>query len=168
MAQDEGRFGRISRAKRCWAPPGVRPHAPCQVVRESTYVFAAVAPELGLMTSLVLPSADTAMMNLFLSHVSHTFANFFIVMQVDQAAWHHSKTLIIPENIRLIAQPPYSPEVNPVEHLWEELREKYFHNHVFPSLDLVIERLCQGLSELSAQPDQLRSMMFFPHFRIEA
>ena len=72
MAQDEGRFGRMSRPRRCWAPAQVRPHAPSQVVRESTYVFAAVAPEQGLMTSLVLPSADTAMMNLFLAHLSET------------------------------------------------------------------------------------------------
>ena len=62
MAQDEGRFGRISSSKRAWAPPGVRPKAPRQVIREFSYVFAAVAPEQGLMTSLVLPSADTAMM----------------------------------------------------------------------------------------------------------
>jgi DDE superfamily endonuclease len=168
MAQDEGRFGRISRPKRCWAPPKIRPQTPCQVVRECMYVFAAVAPSQGLMATLVLPSADTAMMNLFLEHVSQTFADFFSVMQVDQAGWHHSKTLLVPENIRLLAQPAYSPEVNPVEHLWEELREKYLHNKVFPSLDPLVELLCKGLNELTAAPERLRSMMFFPHFRIEA
>ena len=122
----------------------------------------------GLMTTLVLPSADTAMMNLFLEHVSQTFADFFLVIQVDQAGWHHAKTLMIPENIRLLAQPAYSPEVNPVEHLWEELREKYLHNKVFASLDPLVELLCDGLNELTAAPERLRSMMFFPHFRIEA
>jgi hypothetical protein len=83
MAQDEGRFGRISIPKRAWAPPGVRPKAPRQVIRQSSYVFAAVAPEQGLMTSLILPSADTAMMNLFLAQVARDFADYFIVMQVD-------------------------------------------------------------------------------------
>jgi hypothetical protein len=101
----------------------MRPHAPSQVVRESIYVFAAVAPALGRMTWLVLPTANTAMMNLFLSHVSHTLADYFIVMQVDQAGWLRSKELQVPANIRLIEQPAYSPEVNPVEHIWEELRE---------------------------------------------
>src|SRR5436305_15333686 len=149
MAQDEGRFGRISRPKRCWAPPGIRPHAPSQVVRESVYVFAAVAPSLGLMTSLVLLTANTVMMNLFLREVSQTFANYFIVMQVDQAGWHRSKELHVPANIRLIEQPAYSPEVNPVEHLWEELREKYLHNLVFSSLDELIEVLCTGLNQLT-------------------
>jgi len=102
MAQDEGHFGRISRPKRCWAPPGIRPHVPSQVVRESVYIFAAVAPEAGLMASLILPSADTATMNLFLKHLSQSFENYFLVMQVDQAGWHRSKELLVPTNIRLI------------------------------------------------------------------
>jgi len=168
MAQDEGRFGRISTPKRAWAPPGIRPKVPRQVIRESSYVYAAIAPEQGLMTSLVLPRADTAMMNLFLAHVAEAFADYFIVMQVDQAGWHRSKELQVPENIRLIFQPAYSPEVNPVEHLWEELREKYLHNLVFSSLDGLIEVLCHALSQLMADQERLRSMTFFPHFRIEA
>jgi hypothetical protein len=65
MAQDEGRFGRISRPHSCWAPPGIRPVAPAQVVREAVSVFAAVAPSLGELCSLVLPTANTEMMNLF-------------------------------------------------------------------------------------------------------
>src|SRR6266566_103710 len=80
------------------APPGVRPHAPHQIVREYTHVYAAVAPAEGKMTSLILPSADTEMMSLFLEHVSSTFAKFFVVMQVDQAGWHQSKDLKIPAN----------------------------------------------------------------------
>jgi transposase len=112
------------------------------------------------MTSLILPSADTAMMNLFLAQVAQNFADYFIVMQVDQASWHRAKELQVPENIRLIFQPPYSPEANPVEHLWEELREKFLHNHVFPSLDELIEALCQALTELTEDKARLRSMMF--------
>jgi putative transposase len=166
MGQDEGRFGRISRPKRCWAPPGMRPHVPSQVVRESVYIFAAVAPGAGLMTSLVLPSANTAMMNLFLEHVSQSFEKYFIVMQVDQAGWHRSKELIVPANIRLIEQPAYSPEVNPVEHLWEELREKYLHNRLFSSLDALVEVLCQGLNELTDDKERLSSMMSFPHLNV--
>jgi putative transposase len=166
MAQDEGRFGRISRPKRCWAPPGMRPAVPSQVVRESMYIFAAVAPSLGRLSALVLPAANTAMMNLFLAHLSQTFADYFIVMQVDQASWHRSKALIVPANMRLIEQPAYSPEVNPVEHLWEELREKYLHNRAFPSLDPLIEVLCQGLNELADDKERISSMMGFPHLNI--
>ena len=166
MAQDEGCFGRISRPTCCWAPPGIRPHAPCQVVREYVYVYCAVAPGQGEMTSLILPEASTAMMNLFLEHVSQTFSKFFIVMQVDGAGWHHSDELVIPSNIRLIKQPPYSPEVNPVEHVWDDLREKHFGNRAFPSLDALIEVLCQGLNELVDVKERVSSMRGFPHLNV--
>jgi hypothetical protein len=72
MSQDEARFGRVNPPRRGFAPPGMRPHVAAQVVRESTYAYVAAAPQLGLMTALVLPRADTAMMNLFLEHVSET------------------------------------------------------------------------------------------------
>lgn len=165
MAEDEGRFGRVSIPRRAWAPPGIRPRAPRQIVREYTYVYAAVAPAEGKMTSLILPTVNTAMMQLFLEHVSQTFAAYFIVMQVDQAGWHQAKDLIVPDNIRLIAQPAYSPELNPVEHLWEELREKHFPNLALAALDEVVDRVCDGLKQLEANPERLRSMTYFPHFR---
>jgi hypothetical protein len=163
LAQDEGRFGRIGRPQRCWAPPGIRPQVPAQLIRESVYVFAAVAPVTGQLVSLILPEASTAMMNLFLEHVSQTFAKYFIVMQVDGAAWHGSHDLVVPSNIRLIEQPPYSPELNPAEHLWEELREKYLSNRAFASLEALIEVLCQGLNALADDPVTLRSLTGFPH-----
>lgn len=166
MAQDEGCFGRISRAKRCWAPPGIRPHAPAQVVREYMYVYAAVAPTQGQMVSLVLPEASTAMMNLFLEQVGQTFSKYFIIMQVDQAGWHSAKDLVVPENIRLIPQPAYSPELNPVEHIWDELREKYFHNRIFSSLEALIDVLCQGLCDLADDAERLGSLTGFPHLKI--
>ncbi len=103
------------------------------------------------------------MMNLFLRQVSQEFADFFIVMQVDQAGWHRSHEVQVPENIRLIFQPAYSPELNPVEHLCDELREKYFLNRIFSSLDALEEHLCQGLNALAADPLLIRSLTLFPH-----
>jgi hypothetical protein len=134
-------------------------------VREDTYVSAAVAPAEGKMTALVLPTANTAMMPLFLEHVSRTSADYFIIMQVDRAGWHGTKALVVPENIRLIPQPAYSPELNPVEHVWEDLRETQLPNLVLPTLDDVVERVCTGLQHLEADPERLRSMTYFPHFR---
>ncbi len=166
MAQDEACFGRISTTRRSWAPKPIRPLTPRQIVREYTYVYAVVAPKEGKMVSLILPFADTAMMNLFLKHVSRTFSQYFLVIQVDQAGWHSAKDLIIPENIRLIPQPAYSPELNPVEHIWEELREKAFSNRVFGSLDAVIQTLCDHLRQLEDNAKLLHSMTYFPHFRM--
>jgi len=166
LAQDEGRFGRVSRPKACWAPPGIRPSVPSQLVREFVQVFAPVAPQTGDLIALSLPTANTAMMNLFLSHVSETLADYFLVIQVDQAGWHHSRALKVPDNIRLIEQPAHSPEVNPVEHLWEEVREKYFHNRAYPSLDLLMERLCDGLNTIAADKERVCSLMGFPHLKV--
>ena len=146
----------------------MRPTAPAQLVREFVQVFAAVAPQTGELISLILPVANTAMMNLFLAHVSETLANYFIVMQVDQAGWHHSRTLEVPANIRLITQPAHSPEVNPVEHLWEELREKYFHNRAYPSLDPLVEQLCLGLNAIATDKERVCSLMGFPHLKVSA
>jgi len=91
LAQDEGRFGRITDIRTCWAPKGIRPTVARQVVRTFVYVYAAVCMALGKMTSLILPYANTAMMNLFLEEVSHDFKEYFVIMLVDGAGWHRSQ-----------------------------------------------------------------------------
>lgn len=166
MYQDEGRFGRINDHRPCWAPKGIRPKAPRQIVRAFVYVYAAVCMALGKITSLILPYANTDMMNLFLHEVAQDFKDFFVIMVVDQAGWHTSKLLTIPENIRLMPQPPHSPELNPVEHLWEDLRENAMPNAAFTSLDQVEHALCLRLVELENDPARLRSMTNFPYLRV--
>ena len=96
MAQDEGRFGRITDIRSCWAPKGIRPKVSQQVVRTFVYVYAAVCMALGKMSALILPYANTAMMNLFLEEVSHDFKEYFVIMLVDGAGWHRSHGLRIP------------------------------------------------------------------------
>lgn len=166
MAADEGRFGRLGEVCSCWCPKGIRPTVPQQQVRQYVYAYAAVAPSQGKMTCLVLPYANTKMMNLFLQQVSREMAEYFIVMQVDKASWHRSSCLKIPENIRLIHQPSYSPQLMPVEHIWEDIRENHFYNHVYKTIDSVEDALCEGLLELCLDPERLRSLTFFPHLRI--
>jgi hypothetical protein len=97
--------------------------------------YVAVAPHLGQMTSLILPYANTKMMNLFLKQVSQEFAEYFIIMQVYKAAWHLSKSLQIPANIRLLPQPSHSSELLPVEYIWEDIRENSFYNRILKSMD---------------------------------
>jgi hypothetical protein len=86
-------------------------------------------------------------------------------MQVDGAGWHTASKLEIPENIRLIVQPASSPELNPVEHLWDDMRKKDFAHELHASLQEVKETLCAGIRRLAAMPEALRSMTFFPHLR---
>jgi hypothetical protein len=166
MAQDEGRFGRINTPRRCWAPIGIRPTVFSQMVRQYIYAYSAVCPATGDITSLILPSADTACMNIFLEHLSQEYSQYFIIMQADNAGWHKSKGLKIPENIRLIYQPAYSPQVNPVEHIWEEIREKVMQNIPFKSINDVMDALCNGLNSLKANISKIKSMTGFPHLNI--
>ena len=158
MFQDEGRFGRINKPKRCWCPGGVRPSVPCQVVREYTYAYAAVSPQDGKMVSLVLPYANTACMNVFLEEASKRFPDDDIVMVMDCAAWHRSKTLKIPENIEIFPLLPYSPELNPVENIWDEVREKGFLNEVFNSMKDVENRLCDTLYDLEIDNGRVKGI----------
>jgi transposase len=148
MFQDEGRFGRICDPRNCWAPGGVRPDAPMQFVREYTYAFAAVSPLDGTLDSLILPEVNTHTMSLFLSEVSSRHPGDFILMFMDRAGWHRSGDLAVPDNIKLEWLPPYSPQCNPVEHIWDEIREKWFANRVFKSLDAVETVLCNALRSL--------------------
>jgi hypothetical protein len=118
------------------------------------------------MTSLILPYANTGMMNLFLQEVAEDFKEYFVIMLIDRAFWHTSLRLQIPENIRLLPQPPYSPELNPAEHIWEYLRERATPNTAFKSLDQLQDALCMHLRGLEAAPDTLRSMTDFPYLRV--
>ena len=166
MAQDEGRFGRISIPRKAWSPNGYRPKSPRQVIRQAFYVYSAICPKQGKMTCLILPYANTEMMNIFLQQVSHDFKNYQIIMQVDRAGWYLSKQLIVPDNIYLIQQPSHSPELNPVEHLWEEIREKFLYNKAFDHLDQVIEVVCKAIKTLNGNPKYITSMTSFPHLNV--
>jgi hypothetical protein len=156
----------MSHLRPCWAPEGIRPRVPKQLVRAFVYVYATVCAALGKMTALILPYANTDMMTLFLDEVSRDFKDYFVIMLVDRASWHLSGSLRTPENIRLLPLPPYSPELNPVEHLWEDLRGKALPNKAFKSLDQVERALCDRLVTLGNDPDRLRSMTNFPYLRI--
>ena len=162
MLQDEGRFGRISTPRRCWAPRGMRPDVPSQIVREYTYAYVAVSPHDGVMDSLILPKVSEQAMSLFLQEVSGRHPNEFILMAMDGAGWHKAKALKVPENMALIFLPPYSPQLNPVEHIWESIRENGFRNIAFNSIEGVESQLMLALAALEKDPALVASMTGFP------
>lgn len=166
MVQDEGRFGRVNVPRASWAPKGIRPLVNRQIVREAFYAYTAVCPSLGKSISLILPHANTEMMNIFLKQVSDEFPTKKIIMQVDGAAWHRSKKLKIPSNIFFIRQPSYSPETNCVEHIWDDIREKELHNKCFNNINDAIDAVCSGLNRLNDNPEYLKSLTNFPHLNI--
>ena len=162
MFQDEARFGRMVRIRRCWSPAPARPVVPNGYEREFVYVYGAVSPMEGEMDWMICREMNTDRMSNFLAQVSEAHPNDFILMVVDGASSHKSKELHRPENIRLVALPPYAPELNPQEHVWEELREKEFPNRVFNELSAVVRQLEHGLPKLSTDHAGLHSLTAWP------
>lgn len=162
--EDEARFGRISTPAACWAPGRFRPIVPHQTIREYMYAYAAVAPHTGEVDSLILPDMYATTLQVFLNELSKRHSAEYILLVMDSAPCHRAgnECLKIPHNIHLVFQPPYSPELNPAEHLWDELREKFFRNCVFKNMDGVIDRLVTGLQWLESRSSHMQSLTTFP------
>lgn len=162
MFQDEARFGRINDVRRAWAPQPIRPLCRAMLTHEYTYAYAAVDVDTGELDSLILPHVNTLCMQLFLDEVAARHPMDRIVMVLDGAGWHASQALRTPENIPLLPLPPYAPELNPVEHLWDELREKFFHNLAFDSIDALEDQLESSLKTLESEHQRVRSIVHWP------
>ena len=156
MFQDEAGFGRINKPKYCWCQAGHRPNVPCHHIREYRYAYGAVEPNTGENFFLILPQSNSICMNVFLQELSASYPDDIILLVCDGAAWHKSKTLNIPENIELFFLPPATPEMNPIEQIWKEIRKRGFRNEVFPSLSKVIDRLCDTICSIT--PDTVKSI----------
>jgi transposase len=101
-------------------------------------------------------------MQIFLNEVAARHPRDRIVMVLDGAGWHQSQSLQLPPNLRLLTLPPYSPELNPVEHLWDDLREKSFHNRVFQTIDALEDHLCEALRQLELDHTRVKSIIAWP------
>ncbi len=159
MFQDEARFGRISDTRRCWCPKPARPVCQAMVTQEYTYAYAAVSVADGDLDTLILPHVNGACMQIFLDEVAARHPQDRIVMALDGAGWHQSQSLTLADNLRLLKLPPYSPELNPVEHLWDELREKSFHNRVFESIDALELHLSDSLRDMELDQQRVQSIV---------
>ena len=151
MFQDEAGFGRINKPKNCWCEKGIRPSVPCHHIREYRYAYGSVEPLTGENFFLIMPYCNTVCMNIFLRELSKYYPEDIILLCCDGAAWHKSAALELPENIVLFLIPPYTPEMNPIEQIWKEIRKRGFRNEVFATLEKVVDRLCDTVCSLSHQ-----------------
>lgn len=149
MFQDEAGFGRINKPKYCWCFSGLRPSVPCHHIREYRYAYGAVEPLTGESFFLVLPYSNVICMNLFLQNLSEKYMDDRIILVCDGAAWHKAHSLVVPKNIRFLFIPPATPEMNPIEQIWKEIRKRGFRNETFKTLNDVIDRLCTTICSLS-------------------
>ena len=156
MFQDEAGFGRINKPKYCWCVSGLRPTVPCHHIREYRYVYGAVEPLTGESSFLVMPYCNTVCMNIFLKELSKEYCNDRIILVCDGASWHKANSLAIPSNIRLLFLPPATPEMNPIEQIWKEIRKRGFRNEIFQTLEKVVDHLC--VTVCSLKPSTIQSI----------
>jgi hypothetical protein len=151
--------GQKNKVTRRWAKRGTRPSAPHDQRTRSAYIFGAICPKQGKAAALVLPHCDTQAMNLHLVEISRNVAtDAHAVLLMDQAGWHLSANLVVPENISILPLPPRSPELNPVENLWQFLRDNYLSNRVFTSYDDILDHCCYAWRKLVDQPWRIMSI----------
>ena len=106
-----------------------------------------------------MPWCDTEAMNAHLQEISHEVDHgAHAVLILDQAGWHSSTKLVVPENITLLFLPPRSPELNPVENVWQFMRDNWLSNRVFTSYDDIVDHCCAAWNKLLDQPWKIMSI----------
>src|SRR5437773_3922597 len=157
--QDEARIGQKNKITRRWAQRGTRPSAPHDQRTRSAYIFGAICPAQGIAAGLVLPRCNTAAMALHLAEISRTVTpGAHAVLLLDQAGWHLSAKLDVPNNITLMPLPPKSPQPNAVENIWQFIRDNWLSNRVFRSYDDILEHCCFAWNKLVDQPWTIMSI----------
>jgi DDE superfamily endonuclease len=157
--QDEARIGQKNKITRRWAKRGTRPSAPRDQRTASTYIFGAVCPKEGKGAALILPTCTTEAMNLHLTEIAQMIApGAHAVLLVDQAGWHLSARLVVPANITILPLPSKSPELNPVENVWQFMRDNWLSNRIFQSYDDLVDHCCTAWNKLTDQPWRIMSI----------
>ena len=158
--QDEARIGQQGSLTYIWAEQGTRPPAPRDQRYDWAYIFGAACPARGVGAGLVLPEANTEAMNLHLAEISrHVAPGAHAVVLLDGAGWHQTGgRLRLPDNISLLHLPPYSPELNPVENIWQFLKQNFLSNRVYDNYDAIVDACCAAWNALMALPERITSI----------
>ena len=129
---------------------GVGSHVHSHYIREFRYCYGAVDAHTGESFFLRAGGCNTEWMNAFLEELSQAYPDDYLLLVMDNAIWHKSSTLKIPTNIGFAFIPPYTPEMNPIEQVWKEIRKRGFKNKAFRTLEDVMNQLqdvIQGLEK---------------------
>ena len=123
------------------------------------YLFGAVCLERAAGAALVMPHANTEAMSKHLEEIAQAVSpGAHAALVLDGAGWHGSDELVIPENITLITLPPYAPELNPVENVWEYLRKNKLANRLYDTYEAIVDACCDAWNDLMAKPSQIASI----------
>ncbi len=156
-------MGNKGRVCHRWWRRGERAPGTRQIGYQWAYIFSAVRPATGDDFTLVLPSVNAKVMDLFLAHFADTLDHdAHAVMMLDGAGWHDARALTVPDNVTLALLPPYSPELNPVERVWLYLRERFLSLRVLDDTEAIIDACCKAWIDLIAEPERMRSLCAYP------
>jgi transposase len=150
FVQDESRFGLKTLIGRLITACGIKPIGQWQWLFKAFWLYGAVEPDTGEAFLLQFSHVDTQCYQRFLDEFSEAYPNTLNILQVDNGRFHTSKDLIVPENVILLFQPPYCPELNPIERLWEHLKADLKWAS-FKNLELLQAKVDQLLAELTPQ-----------------
>jgi transposase len=141
---------------------GVKPICNFQHIYKSTYVFGAFSPFNGDSLVMELPYCNSENFQIFLNEMSKKNPQEYQIILLDNGAFHKAKSLIIPENIKLIFLPPYSPELNPAELVWLNMKRKLTNITIktMPELKLKIDQIVAEL----IHPTFIKSLTGFSYF----
>jgi transposase len=157
--QDEARLGQKNGRTRLWARTGTRPRLPADQRYANAYLFGAICPRRGTGAALMLPAANTEAMQLHLDEISrHVARKAHAVVLMDRAGWHSTNRLKVPKNLTIILLPSRSPELNPVENVWQYLRQNWLSNRVFDTYEDILQAGCEAWNRLIDQPETIKSI----------
>jgi len=157
--QDEARVGQQGTLTRLWARRGSRPRAPRDRRYAWAYIFGAICPGRGVGAGLVLPFVNAEAMQRHLDEIGRCVApGAHAVVVLDGAGWHAAADLAIPDNLTLLPLPPYSPELNPTENIWQYLRQNDLSLRVWDTYDEIVETCCAAWNKLTAAPTVITSI----------
>ena len=157
--QDETRIGQQGSLTRIWAPRGTRPRVVKQQQFLYQYIFGAVCPTQKSCAGIIVPHANGNALEIHLAEISyHVPPGRHAVVVMDQAGWHSTQKIIIPENISILHLPPYSPELNPQENIWRYLKDTYLSNQVFNSAEDIIQACVNAWNALANTPQLIASI----------
>jgi len=106
-----------------------------------------------------MPYANTEAMAAHLTEIAREVApGAHALLILDGAGWHSARHLVVPPNITLMALPPYSPELNPIENVWQFLRQNRLANRVFDNYDAIVDACCEAWNDLLAAPERVVSI----------
>lgn len=159
-SEDESRVGQQGSLTRIWAQKGTRPRKVKQRQFISTYIYGAACHQTGQSYGMILPYVNTDSMNTFLDGLSKEVGlERHIALIIDNAGWHSAVDLIVPSNISLVPLPPYAPELNAMEQVWEWMKSHFLYNQSYSDYEDIVEKLSYAWNQISDNTDLMKSII---------